>query len=422
MSSNLKTPLKPIFRRSSTTSSAKSSASASSSGEPPSPTDRGWGKSSLRIGKSLEPSSNLPVYEEKEQTSQLPPTTPPSQRPTTRGSIHNTPNTSLDSPRATPLEKDNPRVVIEQPTPERGRSSDPSGIALPTQSIERLREPDARVNIVSRPTIAARRHSPIPDGQSQLFSALHRTKQARRSFYSELLSETSTKANMLHRRVWVKRPGSSATQIKISEDDLVDDVRDMIINKYANSLGRNFDSPDVTIRLVQRKYSARHSNHERTLGPEEEIYKLVDLHYPGGQTVEEALIIDVPQRRTPKHSPRIAMPYYMPDTLRPGENQTDYFPPMAMAGPHSPQIPSNLSVASGPAAVHRSNTHAIAILETGQLPELPSPGSRMTRHSHRPKFGRQHTSSPTVLAGISNSQNLGKPKPTTLPSRSQILI
>ena len=44
------------------------------------------------------------------------------------------------------------------------------------------------------------------------------------------------------RKIWVKRPGSSATLVQIREDDLVDDVRDMILRKYANSLGRNFDA------------------------------------------------------------------------------------------------------------------------------------------------------------------------------------
>lgn len=215
---------------------------------------------------------------------------------------------------------------------------------------------------------------------------------------------------MPHRKIWVKRPGSSATQVAISEDDLVDDVRDMILKKYANSLGRNFDPPDVTLRLVQRKYSARQSNHERSLGPEEIVIRLLDMYYPGGQTVEEALIIDVPQRRTPRHSPRMPMPYYMAEGLRPGENQTDYFPIMP-AGPSSPQFPSSYSVASGQTGVHRQNPHAIAILETGQLPDLPSPGSRMTRHSHRPKFGRQHTSSPTALSGNTNSQSIGTFKP-----------
>ena len=413
MSSDLTTRLKPIFRRSSTASSAKSSVSASSASDAPPPTDHPWSKNSLRLAKGRKSSSVLPVFKRVEQAPQVSPITSAHQRPSRRANRQETPETSWESTREISLEKGNPQVTIEQPTPERGRSTASTAVSSTSQSVGHLGRPDARLNKTFRPTIAARRHSPIPEGHSRLFSALHRVEPSPlRPSYSEYLSESSTRANMLHRRVWVKRPGSSATQVAISEDDLVDDVRDMILKKYANSLGRNFDPPDVTLRLVQRKYSARHSNHERTLAPEEVVFRLLDMYYPGGQTVEEALIIDVPQRRTPKHSPRMPMPYYMSESLRPGENQTDYFPIMP-AGPSSPQMPSNYSVASGQTGMHRQNPHAIAILESGQLPDLPSPGSRMTRHSHRPKYGRQHTSSPTVLAGNANSQNIGMLKSST---------
>jgi osomolarity two-component system response regulator SSK1 len=93
-------------------------------------------------------------------------------------------------------------------------------------------------------------------------------------------------SNMIHRKIWVKRPGASATLVLINEDDLVDDVRDMILKKYANSLGRNFDSPDITLRITARDHSRRQSNGERTLGPEEPITRTLDAYFPGGQTVE----------------------------------------------------------------------------------------------------------------------------------------
>lgn len=57
---------------------------------------------------------------------------------------------------------------------------------------------------------------------------------------------------MLHRKIWIKRPNASATLVQICEDDLVDDVHEMILKKYANSLGRSFDSPNVTLRIVPR--------------------------------------------------------------------------------------------------------------------------------------------------------------------------
>jgi len=205
---------------------------------------------------------------------------------------------------------------------------------------------------------------------------------------------------MQHKKIWVKRPGSSATQVMINEEDLVDDVRDMTLKKYANSLGRNFDSPDVTLRIIFRHPSGRHSQTERTLGPEETVSKILDMYYPGGQAVEEALIIDVPQKRTPKHSPHLAMPYYFADDVRPRENGTEYFPPMPPAGQRSPYLPTNVTVAGA-----HGNSHSMGVLTTGHLPNLPSPGGRMARHSYaRPKYARQHTSPPTIIQGVANAQ------------------
>ena len=418
MSSDPEGRLQPISQRSFVKTPANSTTSRSFAGDLPPPADHGWSKNPHQVEKVRKPSSVHPHFEERELATQLPRIKHTVQQPISRASKQDTSDPSWELLAESSLEKKNPRVTVERPTPERGRSSQLSTVSIPPESAGQFRRPDGPLNKALRPTIAARRHSPIPDGHNRLFSALRGVEIPQpRSSHFNYLSENSTKASMPHRKVWVKRSGSSATQVAISEDDLVDDVRDMVIKKYANSLGRSFDPPDVTLRLVQRKYSARHSNHERALGPEEIMFRLLDMHYPGGQTVEEALIIDVPQRRTPKHSPHIAMPYYMPESLRPGENQTDYFPIMP-AGPHSPQVSSSFPVASGAAGVHRQNPHAISVLETGQLPDLPSPGSRMTRHSHRPKFGRQHTSSPTVLSGSSNNQTLGKPK-LSIPSPYQ---
>lgn len=193
-------------------------------------------------------------------------------------------------------------------------------------------------------------------------------------------------AAMLHRKIWVKRPSASATLVQIGEDDLVDDVRDMILRKYANSLGRSFDSPDVTLRIVPR--DAGHG-HERTLGPEEDMCRTLDAYFPGGQTVHEALIIDVPKRGTPKPSPRVPHYYAYHDDAQ--HAQTEYFPPMPAVQP------SPAAIAHG--APHPA-PHSIAVLTNGQLPALHSPGgARRPHYSARPRIPRTHTASPTTLAG-----------------------
>ncbi|KAI4705749.1 hypothetical protein J4E81_000633 [Alternaria sp. BMP 2799] len=198
-------------------------------------------------------------------------------------------------------------------------------------------------------------------------------------------------AGMLHRKIWVKRPSASATLVQIREDDLVDDVREMILKKYANSLGRSFDSPDVTLRIVPRD---NQRGGDRTLGPEEDMCRTLDAYFPGGQNVTEALIIDVPQRRTPKPSPRVPFYYHHEDGVHP---QTEYFPPMPVVAP-SPAASGQPHEARMPLP---HAPHSIAVLNTGQLPALPSPGGtrRGPLHAHRPKYPRTHTASPTTLGG-----------------------
>lgn len=195
---------------------------------------------------------------------------------------------------------------------------------------------------------------------------------------------------MVTRKVWVKRPHGSATVIAIQEEDLVDHVRDLILRKYANSLGRTFDSPDLSIRICARGHEK-----DRILGPEEAMARTLDRFYPGGQNVDDALIVDIP-RRTPKASP-LAPPapgttaFYLPDDGRPSEAGEGYFPPVVAApSPHSVSVPTNGTIA-----------HSIAILGTGQVPPIPSPGSGARSRAHRdrperPRLVRQHTASPTI--------------------------
>ncbi|KAF2469300.1 uncharacterized protein BDR25DRAFT_304444 [Lindgomyces ingoldianus] len=221
---------------------------------------------------------------------------------------------------------------------------------------------------------------------------------------SDYFSSSAGLAGMLHRKIWVKRPNSSATLVQIREDDLVDDVRDTILKKYANSLGKNFDPPDVTLRMCPRDSTAKSG--DRILGPEEEMCRTLDAYYPGGQTINEALIIDVPQRRTPKPSPRVPLYYSHHDDSRPFENSSEYFPPMPIVNP-SPATIMTSSHESRGSLPHAP--HSIAVLQTGQLPPLPSPGSTRRLHHGRPKYPRHNTASPTTLTGVPSSVNAVRP-------------
>lgn len=205
-------------------------------------------------------------------------------------------------------------------------------------------------------------------------------------------------ASMLTRKVWVKRPNASPTMVTVREDDLVDDVRDLVMRKYGNSLGRSYDSPDLVLRIVSRPDESGKRASERILSPDEDVCRTLDSYYAGGQTAEEALLIDTPARRTPRPSPRIyhGASYAALDDYRPAENGTDYFPQMP-AVQLPPNVPGQPPVQQ---TLHPEQPRSIAVLNTGQIPVLPSPGSvRRLRDPRelRPKFNRQHTSSPTIM-------------------------
>lgn len=264
--------------------------------------------------------------------------------------------------------------------------------------------PTAALSIPGSP---APRPAPPPRRQSLLSNrqtALIKTLLHNQAPTTELIGDNSTlvpiDANMVTRKIWVKRPHASATLVTVNEDDLVDDVRDMILRKYANSLGRTFDSPDLNIRICPRD---QHT--ERILSPEEPMGRTLDAYYPGGQSVEEALIIDIP-RRQPKASPRPAGPAYIGNIYysedgRPTETSEGYFPIIgahvgAVSSPHAPAGNQTQSNTQAP--------HSIAVLGTGHIPPIPSPGgTRRGYQPQRPRGVRTHTSSPTILANGSST-------------------
>ncbi|KAF4448926.1 osomolarity two-component system, response regulator SSK1, partial [Fusarium austroafricanum] len=252
----------------------------------------------------------------------------------------------------------------------------------------------------SRPAPPPRRQSLLPNRQTTLINTLLSNQSANEPGLSQPITYAPINGNMVTRKIWVKRPHASPTLVTVNEDDLVDDVRDMILRKYSNSLGRSFDSPDINIRIIPRD---QHS--ERVLNPEEPMGRTLDAYYPGGQTVEEALVIDIP-RRAPKASPRPVVPAYVGNVYysedgRPTETSDGYFPsvaahPAAVGSPHLP--------VAVPAHVNPQAPHSIAVLGTGHIPPIPSPGrSRAYRdRPDRPRLGRTHTSSPTLIANGSS--------------------
>ncbi|KAL9044981.1 MAG: hypothetical protein Q9214_001923, partial [Letrouitia sp. 1 TL-2023] len=420
---DFKSRLKPFSGRSSTATTISSQSSTSSATDPLGQ-PRNLSKTSLLLSKVRKKSSSAPVSEE---TLHPAPPLPAVDNQSARDDPPPTPATSLETPGYTPFEKPNPTLTVEEPTPDLAPAI-PDQPVPTTLSDDEADPTDAGSHAkTDRRETGARRQSLTHSTQSRFLETLLESENSYpEGDGSEPLGVTATamvSASMLHRKIWVRRPGQSATMVSIKEDDLVDDVRDMILKKYANSLGRNFDSPDVTLRITTLQ---KHQKSERVLGPEESIAKALDAVFPNGQTVDQALVIDVPHRRTPKHSPRIHMPYYATDDLRPGESATDYFSSMPIPTQPSPGHPTNIPPTALP--VHPATMTII----NGQIPQIPSPGGvRATRQSssnsslpQRPRYQRQNTTSPSVHGGITKvpthdslkSHSGTTPAPPPLPS------
>lgn len=269
-----------------------------------------------------------------------------------------------------------------------------------TQPIRTPSFPPTTPGNPKRPSIAVRRQSLLPPSQQHLVRNL--LEPGLLSQHGDQFANpfATIPYEMVMRKIWVKRPGASPTMVSVSEEDLVDDLRDSVWRKYPNSLGRSFDSPDLLIRITPREGSNRQTYHERILNPEESLVSVLDSYYPGGQSVQEALIIDLPQRRTPRPSPGI---YY--HHSEPGEHG-EYFPLMPVnvnVGTPPAHAPSAVSTGSG---VSTHQAPSISVLTTGKVPPLPSPGNRPHRHPRRPPFPRHPTNSPTILAPVSVAKGI----------------
>ncbi|KAI9654088.1 MAG: ssk1 response regulator receiver [Bathelium mastoideum] len=394
------------------------------------------------LGAEKAPPRPLP---ERRQSSSPQPPLPPSIHSASYSDLHCKPNLSSkrDSLKTTPEPPsltsassnseaglglsapdlhDHPSLTIERATPEaqdaiqiredisQGRSPN-SDRALSLASSE---PPTAK----PRPSEPTRRQSLVHNSNHKIIKTLLASNSQQHSsseppsavdyFTSGLATNM---ASITYRKIWVKRQGGSATQVQIREDDLVDDVRDAILRKYGNSLGRTFDAPDVDIKIYPRTHSQSKRPKERVLQPDEDMCRTLDAFYPGGQTIDEALVICIPQRHTPHSSPGHHLSqHHNEDHHRPVENGNGYFPPMPATV--APSTHSSISLDNHHSVQTHDMARAMSVINTGQVPPLPSPGGTLRVHNRhiRPKATRQQTASPT-LQNISAAagSNLGPP-------------
>jgi osomolarity two-component system response regulator SSK1 len=339
------------------------------------------------------------------------PTASPLSSPSTRSfSAHHAQSASLDSSaRPTDVRTGDDKVPGRQVI---GGGTSIQSVEQPTLGSSAWSFPDAAPAPAERPELVLVEPTPEDSTTNAPAPAVAVTKLEESSENTAAAVLPPRTEKMVDRKVWVKRAGASATLIQAKEDDLVDDLKETILRKYGNSLGKHYDAPDITLKLTPRGHSDDH-----ILGPDEVAFRAIDKAFPGGQTVEEALIVHAPQRRTPRHSPGghlVHHPqpsYHYHNDPHPYEPSADYFPPM-------PPVAVSPGYA-GATSVPVPEPRALSVLTTGLVPPLISPGGTRRGHhhreqqqaqqaqhghsrQHRPTFARQHTASPTALSGRSS--------------------
>ncbi|KAL7663468.1 Response regulatory domain-containing protein [[Candida] zeylanoides] len=133
------------------------------------------------------------------------------------------------------------------------------------------------------------------------------------------------------RRIWIMRAGGTPTTIMIERDDLVDDVKQAVVAKFPQTLGRIFDASDLSIKMnlegrshalkkpspsplqpsssprpgrvsPDRRHAAAFSL--VNLKPDQNVWSLVEQYFPKGMTMEDAFLVEAPEGLDPMYELR----------------------------------------------------------------------------------------------------------------------
>ncbi|WPK23554.1 hypothetical protein PUMCH_000795 [Australozyma saopauloensis] len=130
------------------------------------------------------------------------------------------------------------------------------------------------------------------------------------------------------RRVWVKRLTGTPTTIMVGPDQLIDDLKQAVVNKFPNSLARHFDPAEIQIlvrvsgrenttsgRRTNKKKPARNpalssedvakSSQEWqdqdsvvALAPDQIVWDVINEYWGGAMSIEDAFIVDADANET----------------------------------------------------------------------------------------------------------------------------
>ncbi|KAK9333264.1 hypothetical protein V1520DRAFT_333081 [Lipomyces starkeyi] len=257
---------------------------------------------------------------------------------------------------------------------------------------------------------------------------------------------------MDRKRIWVRRPHGAATTVLVSASDIVDDLKTALIGKYATSLGRTHDAPDISIRMshagtpsgqhsphgrrkrrgdtVRRELAAALDPHvvsqqhthqpgspseedDRVLQPDEVVFALLDKFFPTGMSMQDAFLVEVPDdiMPVPSHNRVPIAGVLTPQEGVMSDDEIEF-----LRG-HIPDILHAQSSQSLPDEARyylQSHRHGLEVLDQqqrassadpyGAHPYLLQPGSFRQSHGHVPR--KQTGSSASGRSGASGSVSM----------------
>lgn len=264
------------------------------------------------------------------------------------------------------------------------------------------------------------------------------------------------------RRVWIKREGSVPTTVYVDANDLIgkytsritrplelnnilDDLKSLVIQKYPNSLGKQVDPVDIHIRAFSKTYeNARTASNSRAssrdasisrngtvLSPEESVFDVLGRLFPNGtMTSSDAFLITIASQsftNQPLHLQSLqSQNEAPPHPLHPSRNQgsvTNLFMPAQSSSDDlpigSPTVPSfnrhetsNSQGSNFPTAQQfvKSTSHASRDTEN-----LSSNSEYIGHPSNRNSIDLSQESSPTFPVKPTNQSFSGVGSNSTIP-------
>lgn len=124
---------------------------------------------------------------------------------------------------------------------------------------------------------------------------------------SNSINSGTTKLTLPPRRVWVKKPQTNnPTTVLCYVNDIIDDLKVAVVNKYPNTIGRYEDAADLLVKIdlnnikvpvspsVNRVSQRTPFDNCIILEPDQNVWQILDNYFPNGMAMHDALIIETP--------------------------------------------------------------------------------------------------------------------------------